>query len=132
MTINFYKRIEQIFRMNRRAWRMLICAMVITIGAISTGIAQTIQGIVTDANSGEVINGATILEKNTENNGTTSDFDGKFQLTAQTESPVLMISYVGYQSLEVPYNGEELLEITLSSGLALNEIVVTALGIERE
>ncbi|MBY5957372.1 SusC/RagA family TonB-linked outer membrane protein [Membranicola marinus] len=94
--------------------------------------AQNIQGIISDAENGDPIIGATVLELDTENNGTTTDFDGKFQLEAQTDNPVLVVSYVGYQSVEVPYNGEELLEIQLSGGLALNEIVVTALGIKRE
>lgn len=94
--------------------------------------SQTIQGLITDSDNGEPIIGATVLEKGTDNNGTTTDFDGKFQLTAQSDNPVLVISYVGYQPMEVSYNNEAMLEIQLNRGLALDEIVVTALGIERE
>src|SRR5690606_11232080 len=61
--------------------------------------SQTIQGLITDSDNGEPIIGATVLEKGTDINGTTTDFDGKFQLTAQSDNPVLVISYVGYQQI---------------------------------
>src|SRR5690606_33888276 len=94
--------------------------------------SQTIQGLITDSDNGEPIIGATVLEKGTDNNGTTTDFDGKFQWTAQADNPVLGISHVGYQPMEGSCNNEAVREIQLKRGLALVEIVVTALGIERE
>src|SRR5690554_3019990 len=111
---------------------MLIGMFLLSVFTTAVVYGQTIRGTITDASSGEPIIGASVLEKDTENNGTTTDFDGLFELTAQTESPVLIISYVGYQTIEVPYNGEEMLNIQIQGGLALDEIVVTALGIERE
>lgn len=92
--------------------------------------AQSVTGTVVDAGNQEPIIGASILEKGT-NNGTTTDFDGRFELNLTTDEAVLVVSYVGYQAQEVEYKGEELL-IELSGGLALDEIVVTALGIRRE
>ncbi len=99
----------------------------------ATGVnAQTVSGTITDAENGEAIIGATVLEKGSENNGTTTDFDGKFSLTLQTEDPVLQVSYVGYQPQEVAYTGQENLTIQLNPGLLFDEVVVTALGIKRE
>lgn len=94
--------------------------------------AQTVSGTVTDAENGEAIIGATVLEKGTESNGTVTDFDGKFQLETKSENPVLLISYVGYQPVEVAYTGEQNLDIQLKPGLVFDEVVVTALGIKRE
>lgn len=92
--------------------------------------AQSATGTVVDAENQEPIIGASILEKGT-NNGTITDFDGHFELNLTTDDPVLIISYVGYQAQEVEYDGEEL-HIELTGGLALDEVVVTALGIKRE
>lgn len=103
--------------------------------AILTGyfsIGQSVTGTIRDAETGEAIIGATVMEKDTENNGTTTDFDGTYMLTLETENPVLQVSYVGYQSLEVPYTGQTTLDIELSAGLVVDEVVVTALGVTRE
>lgn len=132
MRIALFLWMRLIFRPQNHAWRPLLCSLFLSVFATSMVVAQTIQGIVIDAGSGEPIIGATILEKNSDNNGTITDFDGKFELEAQTETPILVVSYVGFQTIEVPYNGEDQLTIQLSGGLALDEIVVTALGIERE
>src|SRR5690606_5537920 len=99
-----------------RRWGMLIGIFLLSAFTTAVVYGQTIRGTITDASSGEPIIGASVLEKDTENNGTTTDFDGLFELTAQTESPVLIISYVGYQTIEVPYNGEEMLNIQIQGG----------------
>ncbi|HLT94025.1 MAG TPA: carboxypeptidase-like regulatory domain-containing protein, partial [Membranihabitans sp.] len=131
MTIpSFFVRMKFVLRTQASHWGVFTCVFVGS-ALMSMVQAQTIRGTITDAGNGEPIIGASVLEKNTENNGTTTDFDGKFELTAQTETPVLVISYVGYQTIEVPFTGQDL-DIQLSSGLALDEIVVTALGIQRE
>jgi len=57
--------------------------VVILVSGYSTN-AQTVNGTITDAENGEPIIGATILEMDTESNGTTTDFDGKFTLNLQT------------------------------------------------
>src|SRR5690606_30615565 len=131
MTIpSFFVRMKFVLRTQASHWGVFTC-MFVGSALMSMVQAQTIRGTITDAGNGEPIIGASVLEKNTENNGTTTDFDGKFELTAKTETPVLVISYVGYQTIEVPFTGQDL-DIQLSSGLALDEIVVTALGIQRE
>lgn len=104
----------------------------LALGMGFVGIAQTITGTIRDAESGEAIIGATVLEKGTDNNGTTTDFEGKYSLTLQTTNPVLQISYVGYQTMEVSYSGQTPLDIELQAGLVVNEVVVTALGVTRE
>ncbi len=77
MRIALFLWMRLIFRPQNHAWRPLLCSLFLSVFATSMVVAQTIQGIVIDAGSGEPIIGATILEKNSDNNGTITDFDGK-------------------------------------------------------
>ena len=62
----------------------------------------TIDGTVTDED-GMPIPGATIILKNT-TKGTTTDFDGKFQIMAPSDG-ILVIQYIGYATIETQING---------------------------
>ncbi len=94
--------------------------------------AQSVfKGTVLDEN--EVpLSGATIIVKGT-TNGVVTDFDGNFVIELSTGSEILIISYIGYLTKEVETNGKTSMSISLSmDSQQLDEIVVTALGIERE
>ena len=89
--------------------------------------AQQVTGTVYDVD-GFPLTGATILEVGT-GNGTQTDLDGQFSLTVSSEEPVLRISYLGYLSQEVPVQGRNQLEITLSENAeTLDEVVVIGYG----
>ena len=76
--------------------------------------------------------GASIIVKGT-TNGTITDVDGKFQLTNVKKGDIIVISYIGYATQEIAYAGQTVINITLQEDTqALNEVVVTALGIKRE
>lgn len=93
------------------------------------GKPRNISGVISD-NGGEPLIGVTVVEKGT-NNGTVTDFDGNYIITTQTAHPVLVFSYVGYQSKEVSVTDNKL-NVTLDdSEQELGEVVVTALGIKR-
>lgn len=67
-----------------------------------------------------------------ENRGVTTDENGNFSINASGNA-VLSFSYVGYKTLTVPVKDKTSIEVTLESALSsLNEVVVTALGIERQ
>ena len=77
------------------------------------------------------IPGVNVLVKGTQL-GTTTDADGNFSLNS-TQAKVLVVSAIGYQGQEVTVGNQSQLTITLEeTSQALNEIVVTALGIKRE
>lgn len=96
------------------------------IGAI---VAQTlVRGTVVDE-AGEPVIGATIQIQGT-GRGTTTDIDGNFQLSAP-ENGVLIISFVGYQSQEIPVTAAPRIVLREDTEL-LDEVVVTALGLTRE
>lgn len=85
----------------------------------------TIQGKITDAETGEALIGVNVLVKGTLS-GTVTDFDGTFKLTTSKTPPlVLVVSYTGYDSQEVTVEGEgEFVAIALSSGVTLGELQV--------
>ncbi len=62
-----------------------------------------VQGLVKDK-SGEPLIGANVTVKNT-TNGTITNLDGVFVLTGVKKSDVLSVSYIGYKSKDVKYNG---------------------------
>ena len=101
---------------------VMIVALLVSTIAFAQG---TISGSVTDGSTGDPLPGASVLVKGT-TNGVTADFDGNFTITANS-GDVLVISYLGFQTLEVAAkNGlsvelapstTQLEEIVLSSGV---------------
>jgi iron complex outermembrane receptor protein len=83
--------------------------------------AQSVNGFVTDA-SGNPLSGVNILEKNT-SNGVISDFEGKYIITVG-ENATLVFSYVGYNTEEIEVNGQSIINVTLTEGVGLNEIIL--------
>lgn len=92
---------------------------------------STINGKVTDAN-GEAIIGASVTVKGTTSNGTITDLDGKFNLDAPANA-TLVISYVGYKTIEILVNGKKTLTITLKEDTEmLDEVVVVGYGTQKK
>lgn len=95
-----------------------------------TETQSMVNGKIID-NTGSPLPGASIVEKDTAN-GAISDFEGNFEL-AVTNGAVLVISYVGFKTIEVDITGKDTIEVTLEEDAAkLDEVVVTALGISRD
>lgn len=87
---------------------------------------KRITGIVTDPN-GDPIIGANVVEKGT-TNGTITDLDGKFSLTVDDRSS-LLVSYIGFLSQELQIKGESYIKISLEeSNKQLDEVVVIGYG----
>lgn len=92
----------------------------------------TVSGTVVDASSNLSLPGVNIIVKGT-SQGVTSDFDGKYSIEVSGENAVLVFSYIGYTSKEVPVNGQTVIDVSLVEDVSqLDEVVVTALGIKKE
>src|SRR5690606_1779546 len=63
-----------------------------------------VSGQVIDQN-GAPLTGANILEKGT-TNGTQADFDGNFSIDLNNDNAVLVVSYIGFATKEVPVSGQ--------------------------
>ena len=91
---------------------------------------HSVTGTITDE-EGEPLPGAAVLEKGT-SNGTITDVDGKFQFNT-AENAVLLVSFVGYKSQEVPLNGQSSIEILMEVDVSsLDEVVVVGYGTVRK
>ena len=90
----------------------------------------TCKGVVKDA-AGEAIIGASVVVKGT-TNGTITDFDGNFELSGVKKGAVLHVSFVGYISQEVKYNGEALNVVLKEDNMNLEEVVVVGYGTQKK
>jgi TonB-linked SusC/RagA family outer membrane protein len=94
------------------------------------GPAITVSGTVTD-DSGAGFPGVNILVKGT-SSGTSSDADGKYSIEVPDENAVLVFSFIGYLQQEITVGSRTTIDVKLMPDVKmLDEVVVTALGIER-
>ncbi|PHI20637.1 SusC/RagA family TonB-linked outer membrane protein [Lewinellaceae bacterium SD302] len=109
-------------------------SLVIAMVLFAVGYAaaqQAISGTVT-SEDGEPLIGASVLVEGA-TTGTVTDFDGMFNVTVPAGGEKLIISYTGFTTQEVEIMaGKTNYEIMLSEGVAIDEVVVTAIGIERK
>ena len=112
-------------------WMMLwLTTVFVAAGMSSHAQGVTVSGVVRDQN--DVLPGVSILEKGT-SHGTTADSEGRFNMTVSSPEPVLVFSFIGYKTQEIPVGSRTQIEIIMEEEItALNEVVVTALGVERE
>ncbi len=108
----------------------LVLSVLLVLFSASMLLAQTVSGTLVDV-EGEPLIGASVLEVGT-SNGAITDFDGTFSLELTTENPVLEFSYTGFATQKIAVDGRTAFDVTLEQGVALDEVVVTALGISRE
>ncbi len=93
---------------------------------------RTITGTVIEADTGEPLFGVNVLAKEALN-GTVTDFDGKYEMVVGDEVTTLVFSYTGFESQEVVIGDSRVIDVRLSSGVALDEVIVIGYGtVKRE
>lgn len=116
-------------RMLRHGTIMLITAIALCMFTALQASAQenTIRGKVVDE-SNAPLPGVNILLKGT-TVGTTTDADGTYSLSAPGQNGVLIFSFIGYLSQEVPIDNRTSIDVTLKTDMvALSEVVITGYG----
>lgn len=112
------------FHLNRKLW--VTIAMVLTLAFPALAQKITVHGTVLDE-FGDPMIGATVMQKGT-TNGTAADVDGKFELSVAPNA-TLVVSYVGYDPMDVPVNGRTNIEVVLKeNSTLLQETVVIGYG----
>ena len=96
---------------------------------VSAAMAQSVSGKVTDGANGEGLPGVAVVVVGS-NTGVISDMDGVYRIQAAT-GDVLSFSFIGYNTVRKEVNGASM-DVSMESGVALDEVVVTALGVSRE
>lgn len=95
------------------------------------GQEKLITGTITSADDGSVLPGASVVVKGT-TTGTTTDVAGKFSLLVP-EGATLVISYVGYNTEEVPITTETDISVVLMPDISkLEEVVVVGYGVQKK
>ena len=108
--------------------KRLFLAAVLTVASTFATWAQTVQGTITDATSGESIIGATV--KYGDGKGVTTDIDGHFTIDVKSLPVKLNISFTGYRPQTVTvYDDEEDINVKLTEKRSyLNDVVVVGYG----
>ncbi|SFB87522.1 TonB-linked outer membrane protein, SusC/RagA family [Zunongwangia mangrovi] len=112
--------------------KKIIFSFLLVLGLTQMAFAQsqTVSGTITEAETGMPLPGVTVMEKGT-SNGTSTDFDGNFSLNVGDDA-TLILSMIGYVTQEIPVTSGEVNAEMATDTEALEEVVVTALGIKRE
>ncbi len=107
--------------------------LILGIFSVTGAMAQvTVSGKVLSGEDQSPIPGVNILVKGT-TNGTITDVNGAFSLTTTSSNDILVFSFVGFTTQEVAINGKTSLQVVLATDATqLSEVVVTALGIEKD
>ncbi len=115
----------------RRMKRMGILFFLFFVTTLSVFGQREITGTVVSAGDNEPLIGATVAVKGTAR-GTITDIDGQFTLEAESDD-VLVISYVGYSTTEIPVGNNNVINVELAlSATGLEELVVIGYGTQRE
>ncbi|MGZ3763681.1 MAG: SusC/RagA family TonB-linked outer membrane protein [Mucilaginibacter sp.] len=100
---------------------------------INSAFAQnaTVKGKVTDASNGETLIGVSVNVKGT-SSGTQTDVNGTFSLSVPSNA-ILVFTYIGYASQEVPVGGQAVLNVKLvAKSNELQQVVVIGYGTQRK
>ncbi|WP_299120608.1 carboxypeptidase-like regulatory domain-containing protein [uncultured Winogradskyella sp.] len=110
-----------------KKFNQFLCIAVLTLFSTVMYAQSTVTGKIIDGDLNSPLPGANIIVKGT-TNGTTSNFEGNFTLNSDSNSGEVVISYVGYVSQTLAFNGDtDLGTITLmSSDVGLDEIMIVA------
>ncbi len=115
-----------------RALQVFLVGVLVMFSFSGAYAQRSVSGRVLSSEDQSPLPGVNILVKGT-TTGTITDADGKFSIGSSSDSDVLVFSFVGYVSQEVLIGGQSQIDILLvSDARQLSEVVVTALGIERD
>jgi TonB-linked SusC/RagA family outer membrane protein len=113
--------------------KQLLLIFFIGFFTLTASFAQSkflIRGRITDANTGEAVIGANIIEYDAQKriiNGSITDVNGYFTINTRSSEALLGFSSIGYEKKEVEVNGRSELNIALKSeSTELEEVVITA------
>ena len=93
--------------------------LMMTVFCINFALAQNVTGNITDP-SGMPLPNVNIIEEGT-SNGVVSDFDGNYSIEVDGNA-ILVFSYVGYDTQEIPVNGQSTINVTMAEGVGLDEV----------
>ena len=116
---------KHVFSLVSRCTFVLLLMSVFACYASAQGL--TVTGVVKDQ-SGEALIGVNVMEKGT-TNGSITDIDGKYSVTVTGKNPILVFSYIGYLTQEIPVSNRKVINLTMKEDSEeLEEVVVIGYG----
>lgn len=107
---------------------LLVALMGISVATAQTG---TLTGVVVDQNK-DPLTGASVVVSGTDK-GTMTDIDGNFTLSSLTDGAKIVVSFIGYDSKTITYNGQKNVEIVLNENATmLDEVIAVAYGTQKK
>ena len=108
---------------------LLLLMVFVPIGLLAQG---QITGTVTSSDDGFPLPGTSVIIKGT-TTGTTTDFDGNYELSNVPGDATLVFSYIGFTRMEIPVNGQSQINVALQEDAQqLDEVVLTGYSTERK
>ncbi len=93
---------------------------------------RSISGQITSEEDGSTLPGVNVIVKGT-TQGTVTDIDGNYRISVPENAETLSFSFIGLEAKDVDINGRSTVNVQMASDTRqLSEVVVTAIGIERE
>ncbi len=131
MRISFTK----LFTSNPRRWLLFtgLLGLIFSLSFTNVLYAQTktISGTVTSADDESVLPGVNVIVKGT-TIGTVTDIEGNYRLNVPEDATALTFSFIGFAEKEMEIGTQSVVNVTMDADIQqLSEVVVTALGIER-
>lgn len=115
--------------------KLVTCLFVFLMFGLITDISaqkRTVTGQVISADDSSPLPGVTVKVKGT-NRGTVTNADGNYEISIPDNNVVLVFSFIGYQNKEIAVGNQSEIDVTLQQSVEeLGDVVVTALGIERD
>ncbi|MDR8393798.1 TonB-dependent receptor [Aliifodinibius sp. S!AR15-10] len=106
--------------------------MVLATFIVHVGHAQQVEGVVTDAETGESLPGVNVVVQGT-TSGTSTDSEGNYSLNVPSLQDTLVFSFIGYQTQSVPIDGRSSIDIALQSqAISGEELVVVGYGTQEK
>lgn len=110
---------------------LLLIMVGISFGA-SYAQERSVSGVVKSAEDGEGIPGVNVVLKGT-STGAITDIDGKYSIKISGNNSVIVFSFVGLKAQEVNVGARSVIDVSMEADISqLEEVVVTAFGVERE
>ena len=112
----------------------LLSGLMLLCGVIASPLyaqSRTVSGVVVD-DFDEPLFGAFVVEKGT-TNGTSTDFDGKFELMVSSDAAVLEFQFIGFTTQEIPVGNQTQFMVKMATDAnMMEEVVVTAFATQKK
>lgn len=112
------------FKQTRIALSVILGGLLIFCGlGVKAQVQRTVEGIITDAQTGESLIGVAIVLKNT-TSGVITDYEGHYKFGGLTPKSTLRFSYIGYETQEVVVGSKSIIDVQMKSSSKDLEAVV--------